>query len=104
MPACYKARIAEAVHQAVCEVTGSDGFSHCALYASAGAMVASLATGNEYVVNACRLEVGTGTRDAVDGGAELYLGMDPALIGLLRPGVSRVVHPPTGRGSHGRAV
>jgi hypothetical protein len=73
------ARIAEAVHQAVCEVTGSDGFSHCALYASVGATVASLATGDEYVVNAGRLEVGTGTRDAVD--TELYLGMDPALSG-----------------------
>ena len=28
----HKARIAQAVHQAVCDVTASDGFGHCALY------------------------------------------------------------------------
>ncbi|MGH6876802.1 MAG: hypothetical protein ACREHV_05400 [Rhizomicrobium sp.] len=75
------ARIAEAVHQAVCEVTGSDGFSHCALYARAGAMAASLATGVEYTINAGCLEVGTGTPDPEDPKTELYLGMDPALSG-----------------------
>lgn len=79
--AAAKARIAEAVHQAVCQVTGSDGFGHCALYASVGAAVMSAATGAEYVVNAGRLEVGTGARDPEDGDAETYLGMDPALSG-----------------------
>jgi hypothetical protein len=76
-----RARIAEAVHHAVCDVTGSDGFGHCALYARAGAVVASLATGREYVVNAGRLMAGTGTPDPEDAGAELHLGMDPALSG-----------------------
>ena len=76
----HKARIAEAVHAAVCEVTGSDGFGHCALYARVGAAVASVVTGEEYVVNAGRMQAGTGTPDPQDG-AELYLGMDPALSG-----------------------
>jgi hypothetical protein len=76
-----RARIAEAVHLAVCEVTASDGFGHCALYARAGAVVASVATGSEYVINAGKLEVGTGALDPGDSDAELYLGMDPALSG-----------------------
>lgn len=80
-PGISKARIAEAVHEAVCHVTGSDGFGHCALYARAGAVVASVITGTEYVVNAGRLEAGTGTPDPEDASTELYLGMDPALSG-----------------------
>jgi hypothetical protein len=81
VPVPVKARIAEAVHHAVCEVTASDGFGHCALYARAGAAVASAVTGHQYVINAGRLEVGTGARDPEDSDAELYLGMDPALSG-----------------------
>jgi len=77
-----KARFAEAVHQAVCEVTGSDGFGHCALYARAGAVAAAMVTGrDDYVVNAGRLTAGTGARDPDDGDTELCLGMDPALSG-----------------------
>ena len=80
-PGTSKARVAEAVHRAVCDVTGTDGLGHCALYARAGAVVASVVTNAEYVVNAGRMTAGTGARDPEDDGTELYLGMDPALSG-----------------------
>lgn len=75
------ARIAEAVHRAVCNVTGGGGFGHCALYARAGALVASCAMGRKdaYVINAGRMSVFTGVTD--DDGAERHLMMDPAMAG-----------------------
>ena len=47
-----RSRIAGAVHQAVCDVTGTDGYGHCALYAQAGAMAAHFITGEVYDLQA----------------------------------------------------
>lgn len=43
-----RSRIAEAVHGAVCEVNGGDGFGRCADYAVAGALVLNLLTDRRY--------------------------------------------------------
>src|SRR5437763_388203 len=43
-----KNRVAEAVHLAVCDWTGGDGFGHCILYAVAGAHLTSRLTGQKY--------------------------------------------------------
>ena len=66
--------MAEAVHQAVREVTGSDGFGYCPLYAWAGAVVASVVTGSDYDLHAGAVTVWTGDVNA-DG--ELALLVDP---------------------------
>lgn len=73
-PATSRARIAEAVHRAVCEVTGTDGYGHCALYAQAGAMTAHFITGEVHDLQAGGLAVFTGDMNH-DG--ELTLYVDP---------------------------
>ena len=69
-----RARMAEAVHEAVCQVTGSDGFGHCPLYAWAGAVVASVVTGGDYDLHAGAVTVWTGD---VNANGELALRIDP---------------------------
>lgn len=70
-----RARIAQAVHEAVCEVTGTDGYGHCVMYAQAGALTASVLTGRDYVLQAGAAVVFTGD---VNGYGELALHVDPA--------------------------
>ena len=77
-PGISRARTAEAVHQAVCDVTGGDGYGMCHLYARAGALVASVATGRPYMWQAGELLVGTG--DANEDG-ELHFQYKPAASG-----------------------
>jgi hypothetical protein len=52
-----KDRIAEAVHRAVCEYRGGDGFGRCLMYAAAGAYLVSHVTGKTYLtqVGRCRI-------------------------------------------------
>ena len=47
-----RARIAEALHQAVCEVTGTDGFLQCVDYAWSGAYIAGIITGRPHHMQA----------------------------------------------------
>lgn len=49
--------IASAVHAAVCRVTESDGFGHCAVYAAVAARVMSRLTGRRYVVQSGLLSI-----------------------------------------------
>jgi hypothetical protein len=44
-----KGRIAEAVHTAVCAVTGGSGLGRCAHYAVAGSVLATVVTGKRYI-------------------------------------------------------
>lgn len=69
-----QARIADAVHQAVCEVLGGDGFGKCAYYARPGALVAACMTGHEYAIQAGSMHVCTDDDDPGMG-----LGMVPAM-------------------------
>jgi hypothetical protein len=55
-------RIAEAVHAAVCAVTGGSGLGRCAHYAVAGSVLATVVTGRQYIPQA----------------GSLYLAHDPA--------------------------
>jgi hypothetical protein len=57
-----KERMAEAVHAAVCAVTGGIGLGRCAHYAVAGAVLATVFTGKQYIPQA----------------GSLYLSADPA--------------------------
>jgi len=57
-----KERMAEAVHAAVCAVTGGSGPGRCAHYAVAGAVLATVVTGKQYIPQA----------------GSLYLSADPA--------------------------
>lgn len=77
-PGLSRARIAEAVHQAVGDTTGGDGYGMCHLYARAGALVVSLITGRPYMWQAGELLVGTG--DANEDG-ELHFQYKPAASG-----------------------
>jgi hypothetical protein len=61
-----KDRIAEAVHAAVCEVTGGTGLGRCAHYAVAGSILATVVTGKRYIPQA----------------GSLYLSHDPADLTL----------------------
>jgi hypothetical protein len=47
-----RAAVAEAVHQTVCDETGSDGFGHCMLYAIVGAFTARHVFGHDYLPQA----------------------------------------------------
>jgi hypothetical protein len=81
LPEHTRPAIAGAVHQAVCEVTGTDGAKHCAAYAMAGHLIANVIAGRRdaYVFQAGRVHVFTGNVD--EDGAELALEMDPAKTG-----------------------
>ncbi len=57
-----KERMAEAVHAAVCAVTGCSGLGRCAHYAVAGSILATVVTGKRYIPQA----------------GSLYLSADPA--------------------------
>ena len=57
-----KYRIAEAVHAAVCAVTGGNGLGRCAHHAVAGSVLATVVTGKRYIPQA----------------GSLYLSHDPA--------------------------
>jgi hypothetical protein len=71
--------IAEAVHQAVCHASDSDGRNLCAYYARAGAIVTSVVAGrNEYAFSAGGIEVAVGDRN---GDGDLWLAMDPSESG-----------------------
>jgi len=68
------AQIAEAVHQAVCQATGTNGFRQCIAYAVPGAAVASVITGQPHIMQAGGIEVLTGD---VTGEGEAALVLDP---------------------------
>jgi hypothetical protein len=70
-----KARIAEAVHQAVCEVTGTDGLGQCIAYAWSGAAIAEMLTGRTHYMQAGSCFVYCA--DADDDGAPYWLGLGP---------------------------
>lgn len=71
-----RSRMAEAVHRAVCDVTGTDGSGHCLLYAVAGAVLAKEVLGRDYFVQAGSLSLladppdGAIMIDASGGGVE----------------------------------
>ena len=72
-----RAKIAQAVHRAVCDVTGTDGRGHCLYYAVAGGALAKKVLGRDYVVQAgSGLSLladppdGAITIDASDGGVD----------------------------------
>ena len=70
-----RAVIAEAIHQAVQHVTGTDGNRHCVLYATAGAILARLVTGHGYARQIGVVQVLTGDVDTE--GHELCVTLDP---------------------------
>lgn len=69
-----KEGIANAVHRAVCEFTGTDGCGHCPLYCGAGAAVLTYLTGdaNRYYIQAGALYV------EADPENQLWIGHDPS--------------------------
>lgn len=69
------AQIAGAVHEAVCEVTGTDGFQRCLEYAWSGAVIAQTVTGKPHTWQAGSAAVFIADDD--DGGAPYYLGLGP---------------------------
>src|SRR5262245_9152683 len=73
-----RAAIAEAVHQAICQVSDSDGRGMCAYYARAGAVVTGVVTGQEYGFNAGLIQIDVGDRNA---SGDLWFTMDPAASG-----------------------
>jgi hypothetical protein len=77
-PGISRARIAGAVHQAVCAVTGGDGYGMCQLYARAGALTAEFVTGRPYTWQAGELLIGTGD---VNEDGELHFQYKPAASG-----------------------
>ena len=52
-----KVHIASVVHEAVCDISGDDGFGHCTHYAVAGAKLLSLLTRKLYMPQAGDLQV-----------------------------------------------
>jgi hypothetical protein len=67
--------IADAVHEAVCLISGSDGYGHCIFYAQVGAVVASAVTGRKFSMQAGQLWIGLGDVDGT--GQELFLAAIP---------------------------
>lgn len=60
VPADERVRIADALHAAVCTVTGTDGFRLCNLYAAAASLVLAEVTGHRWGLHAGQAYVGTG--------------------------------------------
>jgi hypothetical protein len=84
-PTTTRAAVADAVHKAVSDLHATypdydqAGLGACALYAFAGAVVASVVTGGTYHPQAGKLIVRTGPKD--EDGAYDALQMDPAVTG-----------------------
>lgn len=72
-----RAQIADAIDRAVRDVTGTDGVGHCAIYALAGAVVANIVTGDEYLPQAGKLVVAASTGTDDGGDYTDYMEMDP---------------------------
>ena len=52
-------RLATAVHRAICQATGTDGLNHCADYAHAGVLLATMLFGRQYKIQAGGLALQT---------------------------------------------
>ena len=75
----FRNRVADAVHRAVCKITGSDGFGKCHLCSLAGVGLLSRLTSRYYVLQARSFLISVGSSDR-------WVGIDKSpsdsLVGL----------------------